>query len=48
MVYDDTKCFYVVSAGKLKIHKNGDLISTDNFSSNKLNDCLDFIKEVEK
>lgn len=43
MVYDDKQCFYVVSIGKIKINKNGDITSKNVLYSSKcLQDCLNY------
>ena len=43
IVYDDKRCFYVVSVGEIKINKNGDVISKNVlYSSNHLQDCLNY------
>lgn len=43
MVYDDKQCFYVVSVGRIKINKNGDIISKNVlYSSKHLQDCLNY------
>lgn len=43
MVYDEKQCFYVVSVGKIKINKNGDITSKNVlYSSKHLQDCLNY------
>lgn len=43
MVYDDKQCFYVVSVGRIKINKNGDITSKNVlYSSKHLQDCLNY------
>lgn len=43
MVYDDKQFFYVVSAGKIKVNKNGDITSKNVlYSSKYLQDCLNY------
>lgn len=43
MVYDDKQCFYVVSVGKIKVNKNGDITSKNVlYSSKHLQDCLNY------
>ena len=49
MVYDDTHCFYVVSIGKIKINKNGDVTSRNElYSSECLQDCLNYFENRGK
>lgn len=43
MVYNDKQCFYVVSVGRIKINKNGDITSKNVlYSSKHLQDCLNY------
>lgn len=43
MIYDDKQCFYVVSIGKIKVNKNGDITSENVlYSSKYLQDCLNY------
>lgn len=43
MVYDNKQCFYVVSVGRIKINKNGDITSKNVlYSSKHLQDCLNY------
>lgn len=43
MVYSDKQCFYVVSIGKIKVNKNGDITSENVlYSSKYLQDCLNY------
>lgn len=43
MVYDDTHCFYVISVGKIKVNKNGEIRSRNVlYSSKQLQDCLNY------
>lgn len=43
MVYDEKQCFYVVSVGRIKINKNGDITSKNVlYSSKHLQDCLNY------
>lgn len=43
MVYDDKQCFYVVSVGRIKINKNGDITSKNVlYTSKHLKDCLNY------
>ena len=45
IVYDDKHCFYVVSVGKIKINKNGDITSKNVlYSSKRLSDCLNYFE----
>lgn len=45
IVYDDKQCFYVVSVGKIRINKNGDIISKNVlYSSKYLADCLNYFE----
>lgn len=45
MVYDDKQCFYIVSAGNIKINKNGDVTSRNELYSSKcLQDCLNYFE----
>lgn len=45
IVYDNKRCFYVVSIGEIKINKNGDIISENVlYSSKYLNDCLTYFE----
>ena len=46
MVYDDKHCFYVISIGKIKINKNGDITSKNVLYSSKcLQDCLNYFEK---
>lgn len=46
IVYDEKRCFYVVSTGEIKINKNGD-VTSDNvlYSSNYLQYCLKYFEK---
>lgn len=45
IVYDDKQCFYVVSVGKIKVNKNGDITSKNVlYSSKHLSDCLNYFE----
>ena len=45
IVYDDKQCFYVVSVGKIKVNKNGDITSKNVlYSSKHLADCLNYFE----
>lgn len=45
IVYDDKRCFYVVSVGEIKINKNGDVTSENVlYSSNYLQYCLKYFE----
>ena len=45
VVYDDKQCFYIVSIGKIKINKNGDITSKNVlYSSKHLTDCINYIE----
>ena len=45
MVYDDKHCFYVVSVGKIKVNKNGEITSKNVlYSSKYLQDCLNYFE----
>lgn len=45
IVYDDKQCFYVVSIGKIKVNKNGDITSKNVlYSSKHLVDCLNYFE----
>ena len=45
IVYDDKQCFYVVSIGKIKVNKNGDITSKNVlYSSKHLADCLNYFE----
>ena len=45
IVYDDKQCFYIVSIGKIRINKNGDIISKNVlYSSKHLSDCLNYFE----
>lgn len=48
MVYDDKHCFYVVSIGKIKVNKNGEITSKTSknvlYSSKHLQDCLNYFE----
>lgn len=45
IVYDDKQCFYVVSVGKIKVNKNGDITSENVlFYSKHLADCLNYFE----
>ena len=49
MVYDDKQCFYVVSVGRIKINKNGDITSENVlYSSKHLQDCLNYFDKRGK
>lgn len=49
MVYDDKQCFYVVSVGRIKVNKNGDITSKNVlYSSKHLQDCLNYFDKGEK
>ena len=44
-VYDDKRCFYVVSTGEITINKNGDVTSENVlYSSNYLQYCLNYFE----
>lgn len=43
MVYDDKQCFYVVSIGKIKVNKNGEITSRNVlYSSKHLHECSNY------
>lgn len=43
MIYDDKQCFYVISIGKIKVNKNGEITSKNVlYSSKYLADCLNY------
>lgn len=45
IVYDDKQCFYVVSIGKIKVNKNGDITSKNVlYSSKHLSDCVNYFE----
>lgn len=45
IVYDDKQCFYIVSIGKIKVNKNGDITSKNVlYSSKYLADCLNYFE----
>ena len=45
MVYDDKQCFYVVSVGRIKINRNGDITSENVlYSSKHLTDCINYFE----
>lgn len=48
MVYDDKQCFYVVSVGKIKVNKNGDITSRTSrnvlYSSEHITDCINYFE----
>ena len=45
IVYDDKRCFYIVSTGEIKINKNGDVTSENVlYSSNYLQYCLKYLE----
>lgn len=45
IVYDDKQCFYVVSVGKIRINKNGDITSKNVlYSSKHLTDCINYFE----
>ena len=45
MVYDDKQCFYVVSIGKIKVNRNGDITSENVlYSSKHLTDCINYFE----
>ena len=45
MVYDDKHCFYVISIGKIKVNKNGEITSKNVlYSSKHLYDCLNYFE----
>ena len=45
IVYDEKRCFYVVSTGEIKINKNGDVTSENVlYSSNYLQYCLNYFE----
>lgn len=45
IVYDDKQCFYIVSIGKIKVNKNGDITSKNVlYSSKYLTDCLNYFE----
>ena len=45
IVYDDKQCFYVVSVGKIKVNKNGDITSRNVlYSSKHLIDCINYFE----
>ena len=45
MIYDDKQCFYVVSVGKIKVNKNGDITSKNVlYSSKHLADCINYFE----
>ena len=49
IIYDDKHCFYVVSIGKIKINKNGDVTSKNVlYSNNHIQDCLNYFENGGK
>lgn len=49
IVYNEKRCFYVVSIGAIKINKNGDVISENVlYSSKHLTDCLNYFENGEQ
>ena len=49
IVYDDKRCFYVVSSGEIKINKNGDVTSENVlYSSNYLQYCLKYFENGDR
>ena len=45
IVYDDKQCFYVVSVGKIRVNKNGDITSKNVlYSSKYLTDCINYFE----
>lgn len=45
MIYDDKQCFYVVSLGKIKVNKNGDITSKNVlYYSKHLTDCINYFE----
>lgn len=45
IVYDDKQCFYVVSVGKIRVNKNGDITSKNVlYSSKYLIDCINYFE----
>ena len=45
IVYDDKQCFYVVSVGKIRVNKNGDITSKNVlYSSKYLRDCINYFE----
>lgn len=49
IVYDDKRCFYVVSVGEIKINKKGDVTSENVlYSSNYLKYCLNYFENGGK
>lgn len=45
VVYDNKQCFYIVSIGKIRINKNGDITSKNVlYSSKRLSDCLNYFE----
>lgn len=45
IVYDDKHYFYVVSVGKIRINKNGDITSKNVlYSSKRLSDSLNYFE----
>lgn len=45
MIYDDKRCFYIVSVGKIKVNKNGEITSKNVlYSSKYLQDCINYFE----
>ena len=45
IVYDDKQCFYVVSIGKIKVNKSGDITSKNVlYSSKHISDCMNYFE----
>lgn len=45
MIYDDKYCFYVISIGKIKVNKNGEITSKNVLYSSKcLQDCINYFE----
>ena len=45
IVYDDKQCLYVVSVGKIRVNKNGDITSKNVlYSSKHLADCINYFE----
>lgn len=46
IVYDDKHCFYVVSIGKIKVNKNGDITSRNVlYSSEHIQECINYFEK---
>lgn len=46
MIYDDKHCFYVVSVGKIKVNKNGDITSRNVlYSSEYIQECINYFEK---